>query len=61
MDEINKTNYYNSYNNFQMIWKSYQVLRDGLKLNNEELDTLIDYHSRNEDYEICEQLLKLKV
>lgn len=49
-----------AYNNFKIIWKSYQVLRDGLKVSNEEIDELIQYYTLMEEYEICDKLNKLK-
>ena len=58
--DIMDNGFNSSHNNFSMVWKSYQVLRDGLKVSNGEIDELIDYHSSKEDYEICEQLNKLK-
>ena len=58
MDRMKEFN--SSYDNFSMVWKSYQVLREGLKVSNEEIDELIEYHKSKEDYEICEKLNKLK-
>lgn len=46
----------NKYNDFNMIWKSYQILREGLKVSNVEIEELISYHNRNEDYEISHRL-----
>jgi hypothetical protein len=60
MDKIEIDGFNSSYNNFSMVWKSYQVLREGLKVSNDEIDELINYHSSKEDYEICEKLNKLK-
>lgn len=60
MDKIEIDGFNSSYNNFSMVWKSYQVLREGLKVSNYEIDELINYHKSNEDYEICEKLNKLK-
>lgn len=59
MSEIGR--FESSYNDFSMVWKSYQVLREGLKVSNEEIDELISYHISNEDFEICANLAKLKI
>tara|TARA_R110000772_G_scaffold2410_1_gene8321 strand:- start:42079 stop:42255 length:177 start_codon:yes stop_codon:yes gene_type:complete len=42
--------------NFSMVWKSYQVLREDLKVSEEEMDELIKYQESKEKFEICEQL-----
>ena len=60
MDKIEMDGFNSSYNNFSMVWKSYQVLREGLKVSNDEIDELIEYHKSKEDYEICEKLNKIK-
>lgn len=31
----------NKYNDFNMMWKSYQILREGLKVSNVEIEELI--------------------
>lgn len=49
-------NKYNDFNDFNMMWKSYQILREGLKVSNVEIEELISYHNRNENYEISHQL-----
>jgi len=59
-DKIEYDGYKQSHNNFSLLWKTYQILREGLKVSDEELDSLIDYHNKNEDYEISDKLLKLK-
>ncbi|HHX69480.1 MAG TPA: hypothetical protein GX708_15720 [Gallicola sp.] len=60
IDKIKMDEFNSSHNNFSMVWKSYQVLREGLKVSSDEIDELINYHKSNEDYEICEKLNKLK-
>ena len=60
MGKIEMDGFNSSYNNFSMVWKSYQVLREGLKVPNDEIDELINYHNSKEDYEICEKLNKFK-
>lgn len=59
MDKIEMGGF-ESYNNFSMVWKTYQVLRESLKVSKEEIDELIHYHMLQEDYEICEKLNKFK-
>jgi hypothetical protein len=60
LDKIEMDGFESSHNNFTMVWKTYQILREGLKVSNDELDELIKYHNRNEDYEISDKLLKIK-
>jgi aerobic-type carbon monoxide dehydrogenase small subunit (CoxS/CutS family) len=60
LDKIEMDGFESSYNNFSMIWKSYQVLREGLKVSNDEIDELIKYHTSKEEFEICEKLNKIK-
>jgi len=60
MDKIEMDGFESSYNNFSMVWKSYQILRNGLKVSNEEIDELIDYHKSKEEFEICSKLNKIK-
>lgn len=60
IDKIEMDEFNSSHNNFSMVWKTYQVLREGLKVSSDEIDELINYHKSNEDYEICEKLNKLK-
>jgi len=60
IDKIKMDEFNSSHNNFSMVWKTYQVLREGLKVSSDEIDELINYHKSNEDYEICEKLNKLK-
>ena len=49
-----------SYYDFSMVWKSYQVLREGLVVSKDEIDELIRYFEYTEDYGICDKLNKLK-
>ena len=44
------------YNDFQMAYKSYQILREGLIVPNDELQQLIDFFEKSENYEICKKL-----
>lgn len=60
LDKIEFDGYEQSHNKFNLIWKTYQILREGLKVSDEELDNLIDYYNKNEDYEISYKLLKIK-
>ena len=59
-DKIEYDGYKKSHNNFSLIWKTYQILREGLKVSDEELDNLIEVHNKNEDYELSNKLSKLK-
>ena len=59
-DKIEYDDYKQSHNNFSLIWKTYQILREGLIVSDEELDNLIDNHNKNEDYELSDKLSKLK-
>ena len=43
-----------------MVWKGYQVLREGLVVSKDEIDELIRYFESTEDYGICDKLNKLK-
>jgi hypothetical protein len=60
LDKIEMGGFESSHNNFSMVWKTYQILREGLKVSNDELDGLIKYHNQNEDYGISDKLNKLK-
>jgi len=60
LDEIENDGYKSSHNDFSMLWKSYQIVREGLKVSNDELDKLIEYHNNNEDYIISNNLTKFK-
>jgi hypothetical protein len=60
LDKIEMDGFESSHNNFSMVWKTYQILREDLKVSNDELDELIKYHNRNDDYEISDKLLKIK-
>ena len=60
LDKIEYDGYKQSHNNFSLLWKTYQILREGIHVSDDELDNLIDYHNKNEDYEISDKLLKLK-
>ena len=60
LDKIEMDGFKSSHNNFSMVWKTYQILREDLKVSNDELDELIKYHNRNDDYEISDKLLKIK-
>jgi hypothetical protein len=44
------------YNNFQNVWKSYQIIREGLIVPKDEIKELISYFEASEDYEICKIL-----
>ena len=44
-----------SYDDFSMVWKSYQILREGLEVSKDEIEELVMYY-----YEICDKLNKLK-
>ena len=44
------------YNNFQNVWKSYQIIREGLTVPKDEIKELISYFEVSEDYEICKRL-----
>lgn len=57
-DKIECDSYKQTHNNFSLIWKTYQILREGLNVSNEELNNLIDYHNKNEDYELSDKLSK---
>lgn len=59
-DKIKHDDYKQSHNNFSLIWITYQILREGLKVSDEELDNLIDEHNKNEDYELSDKLTKYK-
>ena len=52
--------YRSSYYNYSMVWKAYQVLREGLEVSKDEIEELIRYFESTEDYEICDKLNKLK-
>ena len=41
-DKIKYDDYKQSHNNFSLIWITYQILREGLKVSDEELDNLIE-------------------
>jgi hypothetical protein len=60
MDKIQINDFESSYNNFSMYWKSYQVLREGFKVSNEEIDELLKYHTLKEEFEICQKLNEIK-
>lgn len=60
LDKIKLDGFESSHSNFSMFWKTYQILREGLKASNDELDELIKYHNQNEDYLISDKLNKLK-
>jgi hypothetical protein len=60
LDKIEMDGFESSHNNFSMVWKTYQILREGLKVSNGELDELIKYHNQSEDYLISDKLNKLK-
>ena len=47
LDKIEYDGYKQSHNNFSLLWKTYQILREGLKVSDEELDNLIDEHNPN--------------
>lgn len=51
-----KSSYYDS----SMVWKAYQVLRDGLEVSKDEIQELIRYFESIEDYGICDKLNRLK-
>ena len=51
-----KSSYYDS----SMVWKGYQVLREGLEVSKDEIQELIRYFESTEDYGICDKLNKLK-
>ena len=60
LDKIEMDGFKSSHNNFSMVWKTYQILREGLEVSNNEIDELIKYHNKNEDYRISAKLLKIK-
>jgi len=60
LDKIEMDGFKSSHNNFSMVWKTYQILREGLEVSNNEIDELIKYHNKNEDYRISDKLLKIK-
>lgn len=43
-------------NQFDKVYKSYKILREGLVSSDEEIKELIDYFTQTEDYEICAKL-----
>ena len=45
-----------SYYDYSMVWKGYQVLREGLVVSKDEIDELIRYFESTEDYGICDKL-----
>lgn len=60
LDKIKYDGYESSYNDFSMVWKTYQILREGLEVSDNELDELIKYHNQRENYELSDKLLKIK-
>jgi hypothetical protein len=60
LDKIEMDGFESSHNNFSMVWKSYQVLRECLEVSNDEIDELIKYHTSKEEFEICDKLNKFK-
>lgn len=52
--------YRSSYYNSSMVWKAYQVLREGLEVSKDEIEELIRYFESTEDYGICDKLNRLK-
>ena len=60
LDKIEMDGFKSSHKNFSMVWKTYQILREGLEVSNNEIDELIKYHNKNEDYRISDKLLKIK-
>jgi len=51
MEEINYKK-----NQFDKVYKTYNILREGIVSSDEEIQELIDYFTQTEDYEICEKL-----
>jgi hypothetical protein len=43
-----------------LVWKAYQVLREGLEVSKDEIQELIRYFESTEDYGICDKLNRLK-
>lgn len=46
--------------NFSLMLKTYQLLREGYIASNKEIEILIEFHNQNENYEISDKLLKMK-